>query len=209
MMSSCISRLLLGLLLVTLNGCASWLGSGDVGGHPTVYAPATQIVANPAWPQVNGVLLIAHPSAAPMLDSRRIVVRPAADELQLLRGARWARPAPEMLQETLLHLLEDSGKLRAVARQSSGIAGNWRLLLDIRRFEADYSQGPIPTVELVVNAKLVAYQEQQIIASQTFTHSQTAHTSTTGAIMTAFSQGLSQVTGQLTQWVLESASETQ
>jgi len=198
--------LLFGLLLgLALTGCASWLGHGDADDHPTLYAPNIQVAVDPAWPTVAGSVLIATPTAAPRLDSPRILVRTQGNELQLLRAARWARTPPEMVQDALLHTLEDSGKLRAVARQGNGVTGDVTLLLDLRRFEADYSRGAVPTVEIVLSAKLISRTEGRILSSRTFSQTEPAAASSTEAIMTAFGQGLEQVIAPLVHWVLESA----
>jgi len=189
------------LLSLGLVGCASWLGHGEAGEHPTIYAPTPHLALDRNGPPLDASVLIAPPSAAPMLDSQRIVVRLAGDELQFLHGARWSRPAPELLQNALLHLLEDSGKAQ-VARQDSGFAADWLLIMDLRRFEADYSQGPIPTVEIVVSAKLIDRQDRHIIAGHILRHSEAAEASSTPAIISAFSKGLSQMSLKLAEWVL-------
>jgi len=195
-------RLLLLLLLpLALVGCASWLGSGDAREHPTIYAPTPHLALNRSGPALDASVLIAAPSAAPMLDSPRIVIRLAGDELQFLRAARWSRSAPELLQAALLHVLEDSGKVQ-VARQDSGLAADWLLVMDLRRFEADYSQGPVPSIEIVVSAKLLNRQDKRIISSQIFNHSEPAQTSSTDAIISAFTEGVSKITLKLAEWVL-------
>jgi len=195
-------RLFSVLFALALAGCASWLGSGDAGEHPTIYAPTPHLALDRNGPTLDASVLIAAPSAAPMLDSPRIMVRLAGDELQFLRGARWSRAAPELLQDALLHVLEDSGKVQ-VARQDSGLAADWLLVMDIRRFEADYTQGPVPVIHIVVSAKLLNRQDKRIIAAQIFSHSETAQTSSTDAIISAFTEGLSQITLELAEWVLK------
>jgi len=102
------------LMMTCLGGCTSLLGGGERD-RPTLYAPQPTITIDPTWPQADISLLLAPPSAPPLLDSVRIVVRPHADEVQVLRGARWAQPPPELLQTLILRTLEDVGKLRAVA----------------------------------------------------------------------------------------------
>jgi len=202
MMSRCFPRLLAFLLLpATLVGCASWLGSGDAGEHPSIYAPVPSAKLPPHWQASIDSLLIATPSAAPMLGSQRIVVRLANDELQFLHGARWAQPAPELLQDTLLHLLEDGGALNPLARQGSGLSADWLLLLDLRRFEADYRQGAVPTIEIVVSAKLVSRQDPDLVIWHLLSHSEPAAASSTEAIIAAFSEGLSQINLKLAHWL--------
>jgi len=202
-----IMRLLPFVLIVCLGGCTSLLGGGERD-RPTLYAPQPAIAIDPAWPRADFSLLLAPPSAPPLVDSTRIVVRPHADEVEVLRGARWAQPPPELLQTLILRTLEDTGKLRAVAVQGSGITGDLTLTLDLRRFEADYRHGGAPTVDIAFTAKLIQRREQQVLASRTFTHSERAQDTSTQATITAFSHGFAQLTSELAGWVLAAAART-
>jgi len=105
------------------------------------------------------------------------------------------------LQEALLHVLEDSGRLQ-VAHQDSGFSADWLLVMDIRRFEADYSQGSVPSIEIVVSAKLIHRKDKRIMASHLMSHVEPTQTSSTDAIISAFGEGLSQITLKLAEWVL-------
>jgi len=199
------ARLLLPALMLCLGGCTSLLGGGGRD-RPTLYAPQPAIAIDSAWPQADISLLLAPPSAPPLVDSTRIVVRPHADEVEVLRGARWAQPPPELLQTLILRTLEDTGKLRAVAVQGSGITGEITLAIDLRQFEVDYRPGGAPTVEIAFTAKLIRRREQQVLATHTFTHSERAQDTSTQATITAFGHGLAQLTSELAGWVLSSST---
>src|SRR3546814_6044180 len=73
-----------------------------------------------------------------------------------------------MLEVAVLRALEDSGRIGAVARQGSGINGNYKLVMDVCRFEADYAGAAIPSATIEVNAKLLHPVDQQVVASRTF-----------------------------------------
>src|SRR3546814_8916152 len=90
-----------------------------------------------------------------MTDSLRIAVRPTPGEIQVYKGANWSKPPTQMLEDAVLRALEDSGRIGAVARQGSGINGNYKLVMDVRRFEADYAGAAIPSATIEVNAKLL------------------------------------------------------
>src|SRR3546814_9443388 len=96
-----------------------------------------------------------------MTDSLRIAVRPTPDELQVYKGANWSRPPTLMLEDAVLRALEDSGHIGAVARQGSGIAGDYKLVMDVRRFEADYAGAAVPAATIEINAKLLHTADQQ------------------------------------------------
>ncbi|RZA15721.1 MAG: ABC transporter, partial [Lysobacteraceae bacterium] len=92
-------------LLTGLAGC-----SGLVGGPvttPTIYAPEPATTADPAWPSVKWTLGTVRPSAPKILDGSRIAVSPAPGELQVYKAAMWARTPAEMLEDTVLRMLED------------------------------------------------------------------------------------------------------
>ena len=153
------------LLAAVLGGCSMLAGPKET---VTIYAPLVQAAADPAWPQADWQLSIGQPNASRMIDSLRIAVRPTPGEMQVYRNAVWAREPGEQLQDALLQVLEDSGRIGAVVRQGSGIAADYRLELDLRRFEADYAGGAVPAATIEVNAKLVHAGDRAVVASRTF-----------------------------------------
>ena len=132
-----IRHLFIAALLATLLSACSILGAArNDGDRSTVYAPDPRVQADPAWPTVGWQLSITSPTAARMIDSFRIAVRPTPDELQVYAGATWSKTPGDMLQDVLLRTLEDSGRMAAVSRQGTGVATDYKLVLDMRRFEA-------------------------------------------------------------------------
>lgn len=191
------------LALASLTSCALLTGNDrNARERATIYAPDPRIQADPSWPAVDWQLSLAPPTAARMIDSFRIAVRPTADELQVYRGASWAKTPTDMLQDTLLRALEDSGKLPAVARQGTGFAADYRLALDVRRFEADYAGGALPSATIEVNAKLVHAVDQGIVASRTFLHAEPSPGTDIAQVVEAFSRALTAVGRDLSGWVL-------
>ena len=198
----------IGLLVVLLSGCASLLGGGDRE-RTTIYAPNPRVALDPALPRVSWQLALGSTSAARTVDSYRIAVRPTPDEVQVYRGASWARTPGEMLQSTLLAALEDSGKIASVARQGTGIAADYRLVIDLRRFEADYAGNAVPAATIEFNAKLVHGPDQAIVASRTFLQAQPAAGTDVSLVVDAFSRALETVGAELAGWALVSGDEHQ
>lgn len=190
------------LLAGALSGCASLLGGGGERERSTIFALDPRVAPNPAWPGVDWQLSIATPTAPRMIDSFRILVRPTDDELQVYKGANWAKTPPDMLQDTILRTLEDSGRIAAVARQGSGIKADYKLLIDIRRFEADYSAPATATAEIEFTAKLIYNANQTVVASRTFAHSEAAADMSAPALSAAFSRALAATTEHLAPWLL-------
>ena len=184
-------------------GCTV-LGSGKQRDPVTIYAPQVQVPPDPSWPAVRWQLAVLKPTAARVVDSPRIAVRPAPDELQVYRGASWAKTPTDMLQDTLLRALEDSGRIPSVARSGSGIRADYKLVMDLRRFESDYAGAAVPSATIELNAKLMHVVEQRVVASRTFLETQPATGTEVAQVAAAFDQALEKLAGDVVGWTLAS-----
>jgi len=192
------------LLPALLAGCGILGGAKD---SPTIYAPDPRISADAAWPAVTWQLSTTRPTAPRMLDSSRIAVSPVPGELQVYKGALWARIPTEMVEDTLLRTLEDSGKIPAVARQGSGISADYRLVMDLRHFEARYDEpGSVgagtPSAVIEVSAKLLHAPDQAVVGSRSFRHVRAAAGSDVSLVADAFAQALAAASHEMAGWVL-------
>lgn len=170
----------------------------------TQYAPDPRVPGDPAWPQADWQLSLTAPTAARMIDSLRIAVRPNGDEFQVYKGAAWAKLPSAMIEDALLRTLEDSGKIAAVARQGSGIGADYKLVLDLRRFESDYAGQALPSAVIELNAKLLHNADQKVVAQRTFLQSTPAASPQVGDVVAAFERSLTATTGELAGWILSS-----
>lgn len=194
-------RLVLALpLALALAGC-SILGS-EQRDPVTIFAPDVRVPARPDWPAVSWTLVIAKPTAARVVDSPRMSVRPTPGELQVYRGVSWAQPATELVQDAVQRTLEDSGRIPAVASADAGILGDYKLVMDIRRFEADYAGAAVPSAVVEINAKLVSSRDQRVVASRTFLQQQPAGSVEVAQVAQAFDGALAAATGDLVGWLL-------
>lgn len=187
------------LTLPALAGCSVFGGSTE---PVTIFAPDPHVPADPAWPQVSWQLSIASTSAARIVDSSRIAVRPTPGEIEVYKGARWAQPPSEQLEGTVLRMLEDSGKIDAVARQVSGIAAEYKLIMDLRRFDADYAGNALPSATIEVNAKLLRSIDQSVVATRTFHVVEPATGIDTALVAQAFGQALGIIAHDISGWTL-------
>ncbi|MGE8286441.1 MAG: ABC-type transport auxiliary lipoprotein family protein [Stenotrophomonas sp.] len=188
------------LCLLVLAGC-SVLAGGDRQ-SVTIYAPQVRVQADPAWPQVDWQLVLAKPSAARLVDSPRINVRPSPGELEVYRGATWSQPATDMLEDTLLRGFEDSGRIAAVARIATGIRSDYKLTTDLRRFEADYRGGDTPAATIELNAKLIHSVDQRVVAARTFVVAEPAASADIPTVARAFETALDKLSTDLIGWTL-------
>lgn len=187
------------LLCLAASGCALLGPKGDAA---TIYAPDPRVSADPAWPTVEWQLSLTPVTAARIIDSQRIVVRPSAQEVQVYKNATWAKRPTDMLEDALLRALEDSGRIPAIARQGSGVTADYKLVLDLRRFESDYAGQPTPSAVIEVNAKLLHAQDARVVATRTFVQTQPAGATDVASVVKAFDRALEASTRDIAGWVL-------
>jgi cholesterol transport system auxiliary component len=190
--------LLPGLVLAGLAGCGLIPKKEPL----ALYSPTAKVAPDPAWPRVRWQLQIPRPVASELVDSPRIVVRPAPGELQVYKGAVWAEPTPDLVQAAVLHAFEDSGRIGGVARRGSGVAGDYELMLDVRRFESDYAGGATPRAEVEITAKLIANRSNTVVANRTFRQSAMATGTAVGSVAHAFDAALSAASAEIVGWTL-------
>ncbi|MCW6029145.1 cholesterol transport system auxiliary component [Stenotrophomonas rhizophila] len=187
-------------LIAALGGC-SLLGSNERSAV-TIYSPVVRIQADPSWPTVDWQLVLVKPSAARVVDSPRINVRPTPSELEVYKGVSWAQPATDMLDDALVRGFEDSGRINGVARVTTGIRADYKLAMDVRRFEADYRGQATPTALIEVNAKLIHVIDQRVVADRTFRQENPVGSTEVAQVTTALEQGLQTLTTNVVGWTL-------
>ena len=187
-------------LIAALGGC-SLLGSNERSAV-TIYSPVVRIQADPSWPTVDWQLVLVKPSAARVVDSPRINVRPTPSELEVYKGVSWAQPATDMLDDALVRGFEDSGRINGVARVTTGIRADYKLAMDVRRFEADYRGQATPTALIEVNAKLIHVIDQRVVADRTFRQENSVGSTDVAQVTAALEQGLQTLTTNVVGWTL-------
>lgn len=186
--------------LMLLSGC-SVLGSTQRD-PVTIYSPLIQVAPDPSWPSVNWQLAVAKPTAARVVDSARISVRPVPGEVQVYKGVGWSQPSTDLVEATVLRALEDSGKIGSVARPGSGIRADYRLVMDLRRFDSDYAGNALPSAVIELNAKLMNTVDQRVVASHTFLQTQPASATDVGQVVVAFELALEKMGQEVVGWTL-------
>jgi cholesterol transport system auxiliary component len=202
----CMRRwLTISITVLLLAGCSSLLGGSKT--PTTIYAPVSRAQAPAEWPTVRWNLALGRSYGGRGADGLRIAVRPTPNELQVYKGAQWSRPPNEMLEEGILQTLEDSGRIATVARQGSGISADYRLLLDVRRFESDYAGNAVPSATIEVTAKLLHVKTQQLAGSRTFLQTQPAASTALPDVVAAFEQALTATSREIAGWTLTTGQQ--
>jgi cholesterol transport system auxiliary component len=196
-----ISRLLLAVgLALPLAGCISLI---DEPAPIDVYALRSQPLDAAALPSVPWALTVIRPSSTAFLDSNRIAVRPEPNVLQVYKGANWSDSLPDLVQAGIVQAFENSGKIKSVSRQNSGVPAEVALLLDIRQFESIYANdAKIPSAVIQIHAKVLEYPSNRVIAANTFTVDVPSASKDIPDVVLAFERGMNTVIGDIAAWTL-------
>jgi cholesterol transport system auxiliary component len=183
------------LMALPLAGCISLIKEPD---PIAVYALSPQLPDNATLPTVNWSLTVIRPNAVAFLDSNRIAVRPEPNVLQVYKGANWSESLPDLVQANLVQALENSGRIKSVSRQNSGVPAEVAMLVDIRQFESVYAAGAkIPDAVIQMHVKVLEYPSNRVIAAQTFSVIVPSASKDIPDVVQAFESGLNTVNADI------------
>ncbi len=196
-----IRGLLLAVISCLLTGCISVFPKSDPAQLYRFGATEPQVHETASAEQVFNVFL-GHTGFDRAAAGARILTV-TGTQAAYIKGARWVTSAEALFDSALLHAFDaDQGPARLVS--SGDIARtDYMLKLDVRTFEARYSDGQAaaPTIVVEVRATLARTSDQTVVADHGFKATLTASDNRVSAIAQAFDQAVSQVLGNLVVWV--------
>ena len=137
---------------------------------------------------------------APGLDGSGIATRWPGQRVDYLAGARWAEELSTLLESALVESLQDSGRLRSVQGDLGRFRVTHTLVVEVRRFEADYSAGGLPVAQVSFAATLGRTSDRRVLTSFTVSMEERAaenrQSSVVAALDTAFSRAVSEAAGR-------------
>ena len=139
-------------------------------------------------------IAIARPRAPSSLDTDRIAVTTPGHGFDYLAGARWADPAPQMIQQFLVGALTAEAHFATAVAAPSRVPADLLLDVELRRFEAAYSNVDAPpTVMVEFGVNLVDPRRGLRVASFRSAASVAAARNDRAAVVAAFEQATEQV----------------
>lgn len=143
-----------------------------------------------------GQLVVSAPVATAALDSERILVNSGPNGIAYLPGAQWGDRLPLLVQARMVQSLENSQLLASVSRTGQGVAGDWSMSGEVRRFEIDVPSGQA-VVEITV--KLANNSNGRIVGAMVARGAAPGGPGTpeqaTAALDAALAQALTQIVG--------------
>jgi cholesterol transport system auxiliary component len=151
---------------------------------PATTRDAPEAIANSgAAPSVQ----LPRPSADPGLSTELITLVRSDHRMDYFLGSRWAAPLPDVVETLAIDTLRASEAWGAVHESPSPYFADYLLQINIRRFEADYTDGATaPKVHVVLDCTLVRRLARELVASFVAEGEAVAEANRLSAVVTAF-----------------------
>ena len=163
--------------------------------------------AVPAGTALPLAVTVARPRSPQSLDTDRIAVTTPGLGFDYLADARWADPAPQMLQQLLVDALTRDARFATVVAAPSRVPTDLMLDMEIGRFEAAYANlGAPPTVMVELGANLVEARSGRRVASFRVAATAAAARNDRGSVVAAFEQATDQALRELASRVAADAA---
>jgi cholesterol transport system auxiliary component len=124
------------------------------------------------------------------------------DQVAYIGGGRWESPASQLFEESVWHAFNTAGGRTRLVGPGPGKA-EYRLIIEVSRFEARYLSGPTaaPTVVVHLHASLTRQSDLSVVADKEFDATAPASDNRVGPIVEAYDQATTQAVGDMVAWV--------
>jgi cholesterol transport system auxiliary component len=140
---------------------------------------------------------------APGLEGDGIAGRWPDGRLDYVAGARWAGQVARMLQSALVESFQDSGRLRSVQGDVGRFGATHTLVIEVRRFEADYTGGGLPVAQVEFAVTLGRNSDREVIASFVSAASEGAAENRQSSLVAALDAAFARATAELSGRVFD------
>jgi cholesterol transport system auxiliary component len=130
-------------------------------------------------------IVVAVQATAPGLDSTGIAGRWPGSRIDYLAGARWPVKTPALIESALIEALQDSGRLRSVQGDFGRFSTSHTLMLEVRRFEADYTGGEPPVAQVALAVTIGRQSDRSVLAAFTVAAEERATENRVSAVVAA------------------------
>ena len=139
----------------------------------------------PAGAPLAADIMVSVQATAPGLEGTGIAARFPGSRIDYLAGARWPVRTPALIEAALIEALQDSGRLRSVQGDFGRFRTTHTLTLEVRRFEADYTEGELPVAQVALAVTLGRQSDRGVLAAFTVAAEQKASENRVSAVVAA------------------------
>jgi cholesterol transport system auxiliary component len=158
----------------------------------------------PTLTAADASLRVAHPTADPGLDTSHIMLRRPDHRMSFYAGSRWPAALPDVVSALAVQSLRASGRFASVEDSASPFPSAYLLLITVRRFDAQYSEGaPAPEVHVVFECTIGRREGRDVVGTFVVSGSALAAANRQGEVVSAFEQAVGSALDALTQQALQ------
>lgn len=159
----------------------------------------------PAAPPAGGLLMVSRPAVHPGLDTPRIALKRADNELDYYALSRWSGTLPQVLGAFAVQSLQ--GAFTTVTGSDRGVGpADFDLLLTVRHFEAVSPQdGGTPEIHVAFQCLLMATSPRRVLGSCDAQAREQAEGNRMAAIVAAFERATQRAMADVRNQVIAAA----
>jgi cholesterol transport system auxiliary component len=152
------------LALLALSGCAGSLFESKTPA-PQTYVISPAASAEEAAPQLKVDVSVSQPSAAPGLNTDRILLLRDGRRLDYYSRAQWGSQTARVMQYFVIASLQNQNLFRSVTSDDVRTSAPYVLDLELRDFQAEYRQpGAPPVVRVSIVASVMRVHDRTLLA---------------------------------------------
>jgi cholesterol transport system auxiliary component len=188
---------LLAALALSLGACASLGGTTP----PDTYEISAPSQISRSAGATRAQLLVPEPTAIKTLDSAQIVIKPTPYTVEYLANSQWSDRLPRMVQLRFVQAFENSGRVAAVGVPGQGLAIDYQVVMEIRRFEIDADNANRAVVEIAVKA--LNDRTGSVRATRVFTETAPVSGAGNAAYVAALDAAFDRTSAEIVAWMLK------
>lgn len=159
----------------------------------------------PARDGLKSSIRVTRPLPSPGLETDHIMLLQTDRRLSHFVASRWAGTVPELVESLTVETLRAAGVWSAVQDSRSSFPSEYYLQINVRRFEADYTEtSGAPTVHVRLDCAVGRRVDRELIASFTAEETVQASENRVGAVVEAFEKAAEKALATVAESVTES-----
>jgi cholesterol transport system auxiliary component len=148
------------------------------------------------------IVVVERPTAVNPLNTNKILLTQASQEIMPLKGASWADTIPQIIQDLLVERLQGYQKFVPVSREGSGLRATYLVQTDIRAFYVtNWPTKPAVTIEIRVN--YIDIDKRHLLFTKTFRRQQLVEGTGINMIIQAFQQNITLILADISEQINE------
>jgi ABC-type uncharacterized transport system auxiliary subunit len=141
---------------------------------------------------------VPDPTAVLAFDTQKILTRSQAGEIASLEGGQWPDNLPKLMQARIVQSFENANLTASVSRPLDDLNADYRLAVEIRRFEIALGQTPTAVVEFA--ARLIGKNDN--VQAQLFKASVPIKSTDVPDAVNGLREAFAQTARELVGWVV-------